>query len=1083
MRFVLMLVGLSVLAQEPASLTSTLAGLRLRSVGPALMSGRIESIAVHPENAGIYYLGVASGGVFKTVNNGATWLPVFEKQASYSIGYVTLDPKNPNTVWVGTGESNSQRSVAYGDGVYRSDDGGATWKNMGLRKSEHIGKIVVDPRDSKVVFVAASGPLWSAGGDRGLFKSIDGGKTWKPSLTISENTGVTDVTIDPRNPDVMFVSAWQRRRHFWTLINGGPESAIYKTTDGGGTWQKLTGNGLPAGELGRIGLAIAPSDSSIVYATIEATARLGGLYRSDDGGATWAKVNEHLAQPMYYGKVYVDPKNPMRVYLPDVIFRVSDDGGRNVRPLGEKSKHVDNHVIWIDPNLNSHYLVGCDGGLYESWDKGANWIYKANLPVTQFYDIAVDDAKPFYNIYGGTQDNNSLAGPSRTRSGIGITNDDWYVTRGGDGFISKADPFELNIIYAESQNGGLSRFDKRTGESVGIKPLELPGEDPLRWNWDSPFAVSMHKAGRIYYGAQKVLRSDDRGGSWKAISSDLTRALDRDKLPVMGKIWGPDAIAKNQSTASYGNLSVIAESAKKDGLLYTGSDDGLIYVSDNSGTDWRRVTQIEGVPEGAYVKKVVPSPVDVNTVFAAFDNHQNGDYKPYLFKSVDLGRNWTAIMGDLPENGAVKAFVQDHVDANLMFAGTEFGAFVTLDGGVKWTKLTGGMPTISVHDLAIQKRENDLVVGTFGRGIYVLDDYSALRGLKPEVLASEAKLFGVKDALLYVQHRRIGGGGKGTQGEAFYIAENPAYGATFTYYLKDGLKSKRDLRRDAERAATQKKEAIDYPTLDQLRAETEEEAPAIVFTILDAGGRPVRSLTGPGARGLNRATWDLREPATNLPRPPQPGMEALEEFGPPQTGPLGMPGAYKVQMSKRIGGVLTALGEAVAFKVVAEGTGAMNDADFKILSEFQQKVTRLQRAVTGASENIDAARLRMTAIRTAIDLTPAAVKLRPDLKGLEERLASLRLSISGDPFAASRYTDRVPAMAERIRSVAGNMRLSTARPAAFWVDNYNLTARDFERELEKLRVLLEVDLKKLERDLDAAGAPATPGRLPVFKAQ
>ncbi len=1070
------------LSQEPATLTATLAGMKLRSVGPALMSGRIESIAVNPENAGHYFLGVASGGVWKTVNNGATWTPVFDKQGSFSIGYVALDPRNSNTVWVGTGESNSQRSVSYGDGVYKSEDGGASWKNMGLKRSEHIGKIVIDPRNSNHVYVAASGPLWGPGGDRGLFKTSDGGKTWKPSLAIGENTGVTDIAMDPQNPDILFVSAWQRRRHFYTLINGGPESAIYKSTDAGASWQKLSGNGLPAGELGRIGLAIAPSDSSIVYATIEATARLGGLYRSDDAGATWAKVNDHLAQPMYYAKVFVDPKNPLRIYLPDVIFRVSDDGGRNVRPLGEKNKHVDNHVIWIDPKQNNHYLLGCDGGLYETWDKGANWIYKANLPVTQFYDIAVDDAKPFYNIYGGTQDNHSLAGPSRTKGGQGITNEDWYVTRGGDGFISKADPFEQNIVYAESQNGGLSRFDKRTGESVGIKPLELPGETALRWNWDSPFTVSVHKAGRIYFGAQKVFRSDDRGSSWKAVSGDLTRALDRDKLPVMGRVWGPDAIAKNQSTASYGNLSVIAESAKKEGLLYSGSDDGLIYVSENAGTDWRKVSAIAGVPAGAYVKKLVPGLLDANTVFAAFDHHQNADFKPYLFKSADLGRNWVPIMGDLPENGAVKAFAQDHVDPNLLFAGTEYGVFASLDGGVKWTKLTGGMPVISVHDLAIQKRENDLVVGTFGRGIYILDDYSALRALKPDVLAAEARLFTVKDALLYVQQRKLGGTNKGTQGEAYYTAENPPFGATFTYYLKDAIQSKRDVRRDAERAATLKKEEIVYPALGDLRAETEEEVPTIVFTILDAGNKAVRIFTAPATKGINRATWDLREPATNLPRPPVRGMEALEEFGPPQTGPLAMPGNYKVQMSKRVGGVLTPLGDAVPFRVVAEGTAAMNEADFKILSEFQQKLTRLQRAVTGASENIEATRLKLTAIRTAIDLTPSApARLRPDLKTLEERLAAMRLVITGDAFAAGRYIETVPALVERIRSIAGNMRLSTSRPAIFWVDNYNLAARDFEKELEKLRVLIEVDLKKLERELDTAGAPATPGRLPEFK--
>jgi photosystem II stability/assembly factor-like uncharacterized protein len=404
MRMVFFLLGLMGVA-----FGQDVAGLKVRSIGPALMSGRISTIAVHPRNPGLYYVGVASGGVWKTVNNGATWTPVFDKQGSYSIGYVTLDPRNPNTVWVGTGEDNSQRSVGYGDGVYRSDDGGATWKNLGLKKSEHISKIVIDPKDSNVVYVAAQGPLWGPGGDRGLFKSVDGGKSWKASLTISENTGVTDVVMDPRNPNVLFAAAWQRRRHFYTLINGGPESALYKSVDAGATWQKMSGNGLPAGELGRIGMAIAPSEPDVMYATIEATGRLSGLYRSEDAGANWTKVNDVLAQPMYYAKVYVDPKQANRIYIPDVMFRVSDDGGRNVRFLGEKNKHVDNHVIWIEPANTNHYLVGCDGGLYETWDKGANWIYKSNLPVTQFYDISVDDAKPFYNVYGGTQDNNSLA--------------------------------------------------------------------------------------------------------------------------------------------------------------------------------------------------------------------------------------------------------------------------------------------------------------------------------------------------------------------------------------------------------------------------------------------------------------------------------------------------------------------------------------------------------------------------------------------------------------------------------------------------------------------------------------------------
>jgi photosystem II stability/assembly factor-like uncharacterized protein len=1073
-----------VFSQDSPSLSATIAGLKPRAIGPAMMSGRVVSLAVHPENTGHYFVGVASGGLWKTVNNGATWSPVFDRQGSYSIGYVTLDPKNPNTVWVGTGEDNSQRSVGYGDGVYRSDDGGSTWKNLGLKQSQHIGKILIDPRDSQTLYVAAQGPLWSAGGDRGLYKTTDGGKTWKAVLTISENTGVSDVIMHPSNPNVLFASAWQRRRHFYTLVNGGPESAIYKSTDAGATWQKLSGNGLPAGELGRIGLAVAPSDAKIIYATIEATARFSGLYRSDDGGATWQKVNDHLAQPMYYAKVYVDPKSPFRVYVPDVVFRVSDDGGRNLRPLGEKNKHVDNHVIWINPANTNHYLVGCDGGLYETWDKGANWIYKANLPVTQFYDISVDDAKPFYNVYGGTQDNSSLAGPSQNRSVHGVMTSDWRVTRGGDGFISKVDPFDNNVLYAEAQNGMLARIDQRTGESVGIQPLEAPGEAPLRWNWDSPLTVSTHKAGRVYFGAQKIFRSDDRGSSWKAISPDLSRGLNRDTLPVMGKIQSPDAIAKHQSTANYGNLSVIVESSNKESLLIAGTDDGLIHVSDNSGLDWRKVSGIAGVPEGSYVKKIAASQHDPAVIYAAFDNHQNGDFKPYLFSSRDTGRTWTPVMGDLPENGAVKSFAEDHLNPNLLFAGTEFGAFFTLDGGKKWSKF-GGLPPIPVHDIVVQKRENDLLFGTFGRGIYVLDDYSALRSLSPETLASEAQLFPVKNALLYIQTRQLGSGGHGSQGEALFTADNPAFGATFTYYLKDSLKTKRDLRREAARKRETEKQPAAYPTLEELRAEVEEEAPAIVFNITDSANRPVIQLKAPAAKGINRFAWDLREPAPSVPRPLPPGVEAPEGFGGgggPARGSLVMPGTYQVQLAKLVEGQLTPLGTKQTFQVTAEGTSAMNAEDFKILSEFQQKLTRLEKAVNGATENLESARTRVTALKAAAALTPALpAKTLQDLRALDRKLAAARLVLSGDNFAASRYELSGTSIAGRVRSISGNARLSTARPAAFWLDNYNIAARDFSVELEKLRTLLEVDLKAIEKAFDAAGAPSTPGRLPDFK--
>ena len=522
---------------------------------------------------------------------------------------MVLDPKNSNVVWVGTGENNSQRSVAYGDGVYKSLDSGRTWTNVGIKQSEHIGKILIDPRDSETVYVAAQGPLWGPGGDRGLYKTTDGGKTWTRILAIDENTGVTDVVLDPRNPDVLIAATYQRRRHVWTLIDGGPGSGIHRCTDGGKTWKKVTA-GIPGGELGRIGLTIAPSDPDVVYATIEANDKAGGIFRSNDRGATWEKRNPFDQGAMYYAHLTVDPNNKDRIYVMNVLIQTSDDGGRTLRPLGDRSKHVDTHTVWVDPKQSSYLLAGCDGGVYESFDTGANWHFKSNLPVTQFYDISVDQnpaSGAFYHVYGGTQDNYTLGGPVRTRSATVITNGDWYVVQGGDGFHVKVDPSDPNTIYGEAQYGGLCRFDRKTGNRVNIQPQAGPGEAPLKWNWDSPLLISPHNPKRVYFAANKLFRSDDRGDNWKAVSPDLTRQINRDSLPVMGRVWGPDAVAKHQSTSFFGNIVAIAESPKKEGLIYIGTDDGLIQVTEDGGTNWRKVDQFPGVPAGTYIIKLVAS--------------------------------------------------------------------------------------------------------------------------------------------------------------------------------------------------------------------------------------------------------------------------------------------------------------------------------------------------------------------------------------------------------------------------------------------------------------------------------------------
>ena len=1066
---------------DPMS-SPTFAGLRMRLVGPAFTSGRISAFAVDPKTPSRYFAAAASGGVWRTVNNGTTWTPVFDNENSYSIGAITLDPKNPLVVWVGTGENNSQRSVSYGDGVYKSEDGGKSWKNMGLKTSEHIGRIIVDPRDSNVVYVAAQGPLWSAGKERGLYKTTDGGKTWNQIIKISENTGVTDVVIDPQNPDTIYAASYQRRRHVWTLIDGGPESAIYKSTDAGATWKKIRA-GLPTVDMGRIGLTVSPADNNVLYATIEAADKKGGIFRSTDRGESWERRNDFDQTAMYYSQIVADPKDVDRIYIPNTYMMTSDDGGKTVRRLGEKSKHVDNHAIWINPENTDHLLVGCDGGVYESYDRGANWEFKSNLPITQFYDVTTDNAVPFYNVYGGTQDNSSVGAPSRTRSASGITNADWFVTQGGDGFRTQVDPTDPNIVYAESQHGGLVRFDRRTGERVGIEPATGRDEDPLRLNWDTPFIISPHLHTRLYFAANKVYKSDDRGDSWQLVSGDITRGLDRNKLPVMGKIQSIDAVAKNASTAFYGNASALAESPKKEGLVYVGTDDGLVQVTENGGQNWRKIERFPGVPEMSYVSRLLASQHDTNTVYAAFDNHWNGDFTPYFLKSTDMGKSWVSIKGDLPANGNVLAVAEDHVNPNLLFAGTEFGVFFSTNGGQKWTQLKGGLPTIAVRDLAIQKRENDLIIGTFGRGIYILDNYAPLRSVKSETLNQEAVLFPVRDALMYIQSQPLGGRGKASQGESFYTADNPPFGATFTYYLKQPLKTQKARRQESERSLEKLNSVLSLPNADDLRAEDEEEAPLIIFNITDASGRLVRRLTAPPSAGIQRVTWDLRYPPVTLAPPAPPDAEADPYYQSP-SGSLVMPGKYKVSFAKRVNGVMTPLAAAQEFIVTVEGLAVMSADDRASLVEFQQKVGRLQRAVSGALETANALKPRLALIKRALLDTPnAGDKLLDDAANIDRRTNDILRQLRGDVILRGRNENTAPSIGDRVSAIVGAQRMSTARPTRTQMTQYAVAAQDFEQVLAQLRTLVEVDLARLEKEMEAAGAPWTPGRIPIWKEQ
>ncbi len=1057
----------------------TFSGFKFRSLGPAVASGRVMSIAVNPRNKFEYYVGVASGGVWKTVNDGTTWSPVFDDQGSYSMGWVALDPNDASVVWAGTGESNSQRSVSYGDGIYRSDDGGKSWQNLGLKKSEHIGRMVIDPRDSKVVYVAAEGPLWGPGGDRGLYKTTDGGKNWKAVLSISENTGVVDVALDPANPDILYAAAYQRRRHVYTLIDGGPESAIYKSTDAGATWSKLK-SGLPSVEMGRIGLAVSPADPNVVYATIEAADGKGGIFRSADKGATWEKRNEFDVGAMYYGRVVADPKNVDRIFVMNVSLRESLDGGKTLKKVEETNHHGDNHAIWIDPDNTKHWLLGSDGGMYETYDDARSWHFKSNLPTVQFYDVAVDNAVPFYNVCGGTQDNFSWCGPSRTRNLNGIMNSDWYVTTGGDGFRSQVDPVDANTVYSESQHGVLVRYDKPTGQELVLQPVEGKGEPPLRWNWDSPLIISPHSHTRLYFAANKLFRSDDRGDTWKAISGDLTRQINRNALPVMGKVWGPDAVAKSASTSFYGNIVALAESPKKEGLLYVGTDDGLIQVTSDGGQNWTKYDKFPGVPEMTYVSRLAASQHDLNTAFAAFDNHKNEDFKPYLLKSTDAGKTWSSIAGDLPENGPVLAFAEDPANANLLFAGTEYGAFFSVDGGGHWVRLKGGLPTIAVRDMVIQARESDLVIATFGRGFYVLDNIAPFRQMKAESLQQAAMLLPVKDALLYIERHPLGGAKKGFQGDAFYTADNPPYGAVFTAYLKDKIKTRKEKRQDAEKEAAKKNQTLPYPSIDDLRAEAEEKKPELYFVIYDESGAPIRRVEGGTDSGFQRAAWDLRYAAPTLREHSGEGEE--EDFPPAAAmGPLVMPGSYSVRAFQELDGAVTELGGPQSFKVEAEGASAMNSADRAAQAEFLRKVARLYRAVWGAEHSADEVAARLKSIRAALREVPAVEKpLGAVADSIEQRDRDIQRALTGDKIL-QRQNEPVPSSIDsRLSDIMEGERFSLAKPTQTHIDEYNIAAAEFTGQLEKLHALVESDLNKLEKDMEAAGAPWTPGRVPVW---
>ncbi len=1053
----------------------TFKGLALRNIGPAFKSGRIADLIIHPEDESVWYVAVASGGIWKTVNAGTTWTPIFDDQGSYSIGCLAADPSKPHVIWAGSGEDVGGRHVAYGDGVYRTDDGGKNWQNMGLRDSEHIARIIVSAEDSDVVYVAAQGPLWRKGGDRGFFKSIDGGKSWKKTLGDDEWTGVTDIVVDPREPNRVYAATWQHHRNVAAYMGGGPKSAIYRSDDGGETWKKLSA-GLPAGSMGKIGLAISLQQPDVVYAVIELNRRQGGLYRSTDRGNSWEKRSDTVSGgtgPHYYQELYASPHQFDRIYLMDAYMQFSVDGGSTFNSVNSEYRHGDSHALAFKSSDPDYIMVGDDGGIYESFDQAKNWRFIDNLPVTQFYKVAVDDAEPFYNIYGGTQDSGSQGGPSRTDNLHGIQNSDWRIVLDWDGYQTATEPGNPDIVYAQRQEGYLTRIDVTTGEVISIQPQPGAGEDYERFNWDAPILVSPHNPARLYFASQRLWRSEDRGDEWTAISGDLTRNQDRMTLPIMGRQQSWDSPWDFDAMSNYNTITSISESPQAEGLIYVGTDDGLMQVTENGGESWRTVEvgSMPGVPATAFVNDLKADLHDANTVYAALDNHKYGDFAPYLLKSTDRGATWKSIRSDLPDRTLVWRIVQDHVKPDLLFTATESGIYFSASGGRCWVKLAGGVPTISFRDLAIQKRENDLVGASFGRGFFVLDDYSSLRSVSEEQLAEEATLFPIRKAWWYHPRFLLSEEEKGYIGANHYVAPNPDFGAVFTYYLREGLKSKEKIRQAGERAGIDADEDIPFPGWDAVADEMAESDPKIWIIVKDSEGNTVRRVSGPVGQGINRVAWDLRHPAPEALRPRDTSATSNSE----PAGLLAAPGNYSATLTKEVGGEITTLSPPVHFEVVPLREGALQGSSHAEAAAFWRSYEDTVRTASAVNRSLGTELARVEAMKKALSRAATAPG------DLDERLNRLRTRLQGleDELFGNRAKRQVgektsPNVGSRLSAVDLGVYHSTYGPTATHrrtLEIANAQLRQIKSDLEEARA----EAAALGEDLVQAGAPWVEG--------
>jgi len=1056
--------------KQKSPIDTALNGFQFRSIGPAFMSGRISDIAIDPNNENIWYVAVSSGGTWKTENAGTTWQPLTDNQPFFATGCITIDPNNSASIWLGTGENVAGRHIGIGHGIYHSLDGGKSWKDMGLKKSEHLSKIIIHPDNSDIIWVASQGPLWSSGGERGLFKSTDGGKTWKNNLEINEWTGVTDLVIDPTNPDILYAASWQRHRNVAGLIDGGPGTALYKSTDGGDNWFKIN-KGLPRSNMGKIGLAISPINPTVLYAAIELDRRQGAVYRTSNSGGSWSKMSNTVSGgtgPHYYQELVASPHEFDKIYLMNVRVLVSDDGGKNFYQMKESQKHSDNHSLTFKENDPNYMLIGTDGGIYESFDNSKNWKYVSNLPLTQFYKLAVDDAEPFYNIYGGTQDNNTQGGPSRTFKRNGISNDDWYVVLGGDGHQPATEPGNPDIMYAQSQQGYINRIDRTSGEAVNIRPHEGIDEPYERFNWDAPILVSQHDPKRLYFGTQRVWRSENRGDSWSTISSDLTKNEERLSLPIMGRVQSFDNALDVYAMSTYNTITSLSESNTNENVLYAGTDDGIIQYTRDGGDNWSKMTvdELPEAPASAFVNDIKVDLHDDNIAYVALDNHKFGDYRPYLYKTTNGGKKWKSIVNGIPDGTLVWRLVQDHVNPNLLFLGTEYGVYVSLNQGDKWHKFSNGLPTISIRDLAIQKRENDLVLATFGRSFYVLDDYSPLREMTDDNLNKEAFLFPTRKALQYNQIM----GGSGSSGGSTYVAKNPNYGATITYHLSETPHvSLKDKRKKMERKL--KNSDIPFPGWEALDKELSEAKVEAILMIKDNNGNIVDQISGPLRKGTHRVTWGLRTSKSTTVNVSS-GSSNRQRWGRSRGIMTNVnPGTYSVTLYKRVGGDLTKLSDPVSITVERIRENVLKNPNADKHEQYNTDLAELTTSINKSSHVFMKAMARVaTYERNLNQIKSNKEELTKAVYQLRDKMNVLDREFSGSAAKAEiGEKDRLNIM-DRLMKARGGWYPNSYGPTELHMQSFEIAKQMYKRSKPKIDGFVE-EVRELGKLLEDAGGP------------